>query len=182
MSNTVLKFSVEAGKDFFHLYDQTGKKGKKNKTGWGLDPNTSLSEVASAKVNIYPPKSETIVSTIDVFPYLPNEDCIGYEVVPADLSLGEFEPGIWKFGFEVTLHNGATLAEDCWIFYWWPLKCCIEKKKSKTSLLDASSDLALKVLELETLLEKAKDCACKGNKKCAQEISDYIWTKCGCCC
>jgi hypothetical protein len=182
MSNTVLKFSVEAGKDFFHLYDQTGKAGKKNKSGWGTSPNTPLSEVVSAKVNVYPPKSEEPVALLEVFPSLPNADCIGYEVIPEDLGFDSFEPGVWKFGFEVTLHSGVVLAEDCWVFYYQPLLCCIEKKKMKTSLLDASSKDAKKVLELEVLLEKAKDCACSGKKDCAQEISDYIWTSCGCCC
>ena len=182
MSNTVLKFSVEAGKDFFHLYDQTGKKGKKNKTGWGAAPNTSLPEVKSAVVKIYPPKSESHIAILDVFPYLPNNECIGYEVIAMDLGLDSFDPGIWRFSFEVTLHNEVVIAEDCWLFYYQPLECCIEKKKGKTLLLDASSKEALKVLELETLLEKAKDCACAGKRDCAQTISDYIWTKCGCCC
>lgn len=183
MSNTVLKFSVDAGKDFFHLHDQTGGKGKKNKTGWGSSPNTPLSDVVSAIVKIYPPKSEgEPIAIVDVYPYLPNKECIGYEVIPEDLGLESFDPGIWNFGLEVTLYNGVVLAEDCWIFYWQPLLCCIEKKKMKTSLLDASSPKAKKVLELEALLEKAKDCSCAGKRDCAQEISDYIWTNCGCCC
>lgn len=181
-TSTVLKFGVEAGKDFFHLYDQTGKKGSKNKTGWGSSPNTSLSEVKAAVVKIYPPKSVNYSTEVNVYPYIPNDECIGYELVPADLGLESFDPGIWKFVFEVLLHSGITLAEECWIFYYEPLKCCIEKKKANTSLLDASSDQALKVLELEELLCKARDCACKGNVDCAQKISDYIWTNCGCCC
>jgi len=180
MADTVLKFNVEAGKDFFHVYDRTGSYGKKNKGGWGL-PNNKTSDVKSAKVRIYLPGVETFME-VDVFPYLPNTDCIGMEIIPNDLNLDAFDPGVYKFEIVYELHNGLTLCETCYIFFWQPLACCIEKKKMQTDLNDASSPKALKVLELEALLKNAKACACGGRMECAQDISDYIWTNCGCCC
>lgn len=180
MADTVLRFNVEAGKDFFHVYDKTGSYGKKNKAGWG-SPNDKISDVTGAKVRIYLPGQDTFTE-IDVFPSLPNADCIGVEIIPNDLTLDSFDPGVYKFEYIITLYNGLTLAESCYIFFYQPLECCISKKKMKTDPLDASSDLAKKVLELETLLKNARWCACSGKMDCAQEISDYIWTNCGCCC
>lgn len=183
MADTVLKFNVEAGKDFFHVYDNTGSYGKKNKTGWGV-PNDKISEVTAAKVRIYLPKNKDTdtYSEVDVFPYIPNTDCVGFEIIPADIDLTEYPPGVYKFELIISLYNGLTLAQSCYIFFDQPLKCCIEKKKGATSLTDASSDESIKVLELEALLANANWCACSGNMDCAQNISDYIWTNCGCCC
>lgn len=181
MADTVIKLSVEAGKDFFHVYDRTGKYDKKNnKGGWG-SPNDKISDVKTAKVRVYLPKEETYTE-VDVHPYLPNVDCVGYEIVPADISLTEFPPGVYRFEIVYELHNGLTLAQSCYEFYYQPLECCISKKRMKTEPTDASSDLAKKVIELQALLENAKWCACSGKMDCAQEISDYIWTNCGCCC
>jgi hypothetical protein len=180
MADTVLKFNVEADKDFFHDYDRTGAYSKKNKGGWG-SPNHELSDVKSAKVRIYLPEATTFIE-VDVFPYLPNTKCVGMEIIPNDLNLDAFDPGVYKFEFINYLHNGLTLCETCYIFFWQPLECCISKKRMNTDLNDASSPEALKVLELEALLNNAKWCACGGKMDCAQEISDYIWTNCGCCC
>jgi hypothetical protein len=180
MSDTVLRFNVETGKDFFHVYDKTGKYSKKNKCGWG-SPNHDISEAKDAKVRVYLPGEEEFTE-VNVFPYLPNTDCIGMEIVPADLGLEEFPPGVYKFDYIVEFLEGIVLAQTCYTFHYFPLECCISKKKMETNLNDASSEKALKVLELEALLKNAKWCACSGKMDCAQDISDYIWTNCGCCC
>lgn len=181
MADTVLEFNVEAGKDFFHVYDRTGKYSKKkNKGGWG-SPNDKLSDVVSAKVNIYLPGIEAPME-VNVFPSLPNDECVGFQIVPDDLKLDAFDPGVYKFEYVLLLSNGLTLCETCYYFFYQPLECCISSKKMGTNLMDASSEEALKVLELEALLENAKWCACAGKIDCAQDISDFIWTNCGCCC
>ena len=97
MADTILEFNVEAGKDFFHVYDRTGSYGKKNKGGWG-SPNDKVSDVKSAKVRIYLPGSDDYIE-VDVFPNLPNTDCIGFEIIPNDLNLDAFDPGVYKFEF-----------------------------------------------------------------------------------
>jgi len=182
MANTVLQIKVEAGKDFFHFYDVTGQYDKKdNKSGWG-SPNDKVSDVVSSSVRIFIPGATEFSGEVSMTGYLPNPDCVGFELIPADVNLETFPPGVYRFEYIVNLQNGLTLAQSCYVFFWQPLKCCIEKKKMKTDLNDASSDLAKKVIELETLLENAKWCACAGRMDCAQEISDYIWTNCGCCC
>lgn len=181
MAETILNFNVEAGKDFFHVYDRTGKYDKKsNKGGWG-NPNNKLSEVKEAKVRLYFPQEETF-KEVDVFPYLPNTDCIGMEIIPEDFGMDLFDPGIYKFELLITLYSGVVLSDNCYIFFYQPLECCISKKKYKTNLNDASSEESKKVIELEALLDSAKYLACSGNMDGASEISDYIWINCGCCC
>ena len=180
MSDTTLKLKVEAGKDFFHVYDITGKYGKKNKGGWG-SPNDKVSDVKTAKVNVYLP-GESTYTEVSVTPYLPNNECIGIEIIPNDLSLDEFPPGIYRFDFIVDLYNGLTFSSNCYIFFWQPLDCCVSKKRNELSIDDVTSDKAKKVFELEQLLENVRWAACAGNLDGVKEISDYIWTNCGCCC
>jgi hypothetical protein len=180
MADTVVKFNVEAGKDFFHVYDNTGSYGKKNKTGWG-SPNDKISDVSGAEVRIYLPGENTYTG-VDVFPNLPNTDCVGLEIIPNDIGMGTFPPGVYRFEYVISLTNGLTLAESCYLFFDEPLKCCISKKRMATDLNDASSPEAKNVIELEALLRNAQWCACSGKMDCAQDISDYIWTNCGCCC
>ncbi len=178
MSGTFIKLKVESGKDFFHVYDRTGLFTKKNTSGWG--GKYKLSDVSKSTLNVYfPDKSMRL---LDVLSVLPNSECKGLEVLPADLGVGSYPPGIYRFELVVTLFNGQILSASCYIFFFEPLECCIKKKKMKTDLNDASSETAKKVLELEALLKNAKWCACKGNMDCAQKIADYIWTNCGCCC
>ena len=182
MANTQLEISVEVSeKDAFHVFEATGSYDKKkNPKGWG-GKNSNINHVTSSLISVLPPDS-TSPLFVDVYPSFPTDKCIGYEIIPADMGLSTFYPGIYQFHYSLTLSNGYILETSCTFFHSEPLECCIAKKKAQTDLKDASSDLAKKVIELEALLINAKHAACLGNMDCVKKITDYIWTQCGCCC
>lgn len=181
MAEVNLKFEVEAGKDFFHFYERTGIYDKKNNEhGWN-GPNSKIEQVSSAVIRIYLPKKEDYIEVV-VFPNLPRTDCVGMEIIPQDISMDSFPPGVYRFDYVVGFNNGHKISQSHFFFHIEPLCCCISKKRGKTSLLDASSENAKKVIELEALFDNAVWASCIGDMDGAQEISDLIWTKCGCCC
>lgn len=180
MAETKLKIKVDARKDKIYLFDKTGSYSSSNKDGWGL-PNTLISDVQTAVARVFLPKSEEYVS-INVMPSLPNTNGVGFEIIPSDLSIDSFPPGVYKIQYYITLVNGSILSQIAYLFYYSPLECCVSKKKLATDLDDVSSEKVKEVLELELLLENAIWAACSGDRNKAQEISDFIWTKCNCCC
>jgi hypothetical protein len=181
MAGTKLKINVKAGKDFMYFFDETGVYNRvENELGWGL-PNTRISDVLTAEFKVYLPKSETFAS-VNVFPSLPNTKCVGYEIIPSDIGLTSFVPGVYKFEYLITTTTGVVLTASMWFFYYQPLECCISNKKLKTSLGDVESPLVKEVLDLELLLEDSIWASCNGQLIKSQEISDLIWTKCNCCC
>jgi hypothetical protein len=172
MAEVNLKIKVEAGKDFFHFYDKTGSYDKhKNPHGWN-GPNRNISTVTNAVVRVYLPNGQETYTEVVVFPNLPRVDCVGMEIIPADISLE----------YVITFQDGYMIAESIYFFHSEPLCCCIQKKRGRTSLFDASSDEAKKVIELEVLTDNAQWAACIGDMETAQKITDMVWTKCGCCC
>ena len=181
MAEVNLKTKVEAGKNFFHFYDKTGSYDKnKNPNGWN-GPNNNISSVTGAVVRIYLPKQENYTEVV-VFPNLPRTDCVGIEIIPADISLDTFPPGVYRFEYVITFHDGKMIATSYYLFHIEPLCCCVEKRRQKTNLMDASSDAAKKYYEMAMLLDNVEWASCAGNLEKAQEICDLLWTKCGCCC
>jgi len=181
MAEVNLKIKVEAGKDFFHVFDKTGEYEKKNNEhGWN-GPNDKLATVSNCVIRIYLPKKDDYTEVV-VFPNLPRVDRVGFEIIPRDIFMESFPPGIYRFEYVVSFYDGRSIAESAFVFHTEPLCCCISKKKLKTNLFDPSSEEAQNVIIMETLLHNAMWASCAGDMESAQEICDLIWTKCGCCC
>jgi hypothetical protein len=181
MAEVNLKVKVEAGKNFFHFYDKTGSYDKnKNPNGWN-GPNNQISSVSNAVVRVYLPKQDNYTEVV-VFPNLPRTDCVGMEIIPEDISLDSFPPGVYRFEYVITFQNGYEIAESKYLFHIEPLCCCVEKRRAKTDLKNPSSDLTKKYMEMAMLLDNVQYAACAGRMDEAQEICDSLWTKCGCCC
>lgn len=177
-----LKLRVEENCDSLYIFDVTGKYNKKcNTGGWG-NPNEKLCNVKSAKIVIYPPKQEAGIE-IDVFPYLPNNDECGYEVLPADLGMENFQSGIWRFDFRITYGNDNTLIFSSRTnFLKYNLECCLAKKMVDADLSNYESEEVSKINNLYLLLESAEANHCKGSDIKAQEIIDTLNAKCNCKC
>lgn len=181
MAETKLSLGVKAEKDFMYFFDETGKyNSQNNKTGWGL-PNNRIADVTIAVIRVFLPKSETYIA-VNVFPSLPNTDNVGFEIIPSDIGLDSFPPGVYKFQYVITMTDSTVLIRTIYFFYYQPLECCINKKVSKLNLTDVDSVSAEKAYELQLLLENAIWALCSGQLEKSQEISDYIWSQCGCCC
>lgn len=180
MANTQIKIKVESASNSFKLFDVTGSFSSLNPNGWGL-PNDVIASAQGAVLRITFPNTTAPKPDISVFPDLPNVTNVGFEVVPTDLGLESFPPGIYKFEYRVVFAD-KTLSQVSYVFHYEPLECCISKKKIKLSLTDASSDESRNVQEMEMLLENAIWAACSGDMDSAIEITELIWTRCGCCC
>jgi hypothetical protein len=180
MANTQIKIKVESASNSFKLFDVTGSYSSLNPNGWGL-PNDVIASAQGAVIRVTLPNSLTAQPDVSVFPDLPNVTNVGFEILPADLGLEDFPPGIYKFEYRVRFAD-KTLSQSAYFFHYEPLECCISKKKGKLSLTDASSDESRNVQEMEMLLENAIWAACSGDIDSAKEITELIWTRCGCCC
>jgi hypothetical protein len=181
MAEAILKLKVDAGKDELYVYDNTGKYSTQNQGGWG-NPNTLISDVVSAEIRVYLPKSESYTS-IDVYPSLPSDVGLGFEIDASDLGLSSLDPGIYKLQYIVTTNTSVVIESNVFkFFHYLPIECCISSKKLVLQPTDATSDMVNSVLEMELLLENAIWSACAGDDVTAEEISDSLWLKCSCCC
>lgn len=177
---TQVKIKVEAESDYIYVFDKTGVYSSQNQTGWGL-PNTVISAVTSAVLDVYLPGTNSNPATVNVFPNLPNTNEVGYEISAETLNLESLPAGIYRIDYRLQATGGVVLSESVLFYHYRSLECCITAKKRKLSITDATSDKALEVLELETLLENSIWAACSGDYESATEISEYISAKCECC-
>jgi len=179
-----LELDIVAGKSSIYVFDNTGKyKVKKNECGWG-SPNFRVSDISRAEVTFYIPCVDDPV-VIDVYPSMPNDQCIGFEVLAEDLGLEEITSGLWKVEYrayytpsdapEQTLSASVCkLLDDV-------VRCCIDSRKKNINVYDVSSEENKKTLELDHLLETARWAACKGDIDGAQKIMKYLNLQCDCC-
>lgn len=174
----VVKFKVEADRDYLNIFDTTGVYSSTNQGGWGL-PNTLLSAITSANVHVYFP-GQTVPQSKSVSPVLPNTDNIGFQLEPSMFGQEKFAPGIYRIDLIYTTST-ATISTSVTFYHYRPLECCITNKKGKLSPMDATSEKAMEVLELEALLENSIWASCSGDIHTASEIAEYIEAKCKCC-
>lgn len=178
------KIRVEENKDSIYLFDVTGKFSEKcNKTGWG-SPNSRITSATSAKIHVYAPK-QTVPVILDVYPDFPNEDNVGYEILPADIAQTKIVSGIWRFDYFVTVatSDGETfLAASCQMLFTKDVKCCTDKSTIEVNTENYNDPEVLKSNARQLLLKSAADNACLGNRKEAQKIIDHLYTKCKCKC
>lgn len=179
----VLQLVVEADKGALYVFDKTGKYKKKvNEGGWGI-PNFQVSDITKAELTVYPPESEEPI-VIDVYPHLPNDEGVGFEILAQEFGLDQIKSGVWKS--ELRLYhspgqpNEEVLCVTSYDFFDDVIKCCIESKKKTVDETDPSSKESRHIVELETLLWNANNAACKGDIEKAQRLAKLIELQCKC--
>lgn len=179
-----LKIRVEENKDSIYLFDMTGKHTEKcNETGWG-SPNPRITTATSAKIHVYAPK-ETVPVILDVYPDFPNEENVGYEILPADIAQTKLMSGIWRFDYFVTIATpqGETLlSASCQMLFTKDVKCCTDKSTMEVTVDNYNDPEVVKSNSRQLLFQSALDNACLGNTKEAQKIIDHLYVKCKCKC
>ncbi|PHS05090.1 MAG: hypothetical protein COA88_12780 [Kordia sp.] len=179
-----LRFNIESDKTTIHIFDTTGKYKKNcNEDGWGT-PNFRVTDISKAELEVFPPEADTPI-IIDLYPSLPNDNGIGFEILAQDLGLDEITSGVWKFTY-LTYHcpgeeGEQIISSTCYMLLDDVIECCIENRKTQADVSDVSSPASQKTVELETLLENARWAACKGDRDAAQKIAKYISLQCKCC-
>ena len=178
-----LCFTANADKTAIYVVDRTGKfKKKQNEGGFG-DPNLRLSDVTRAEMSVtLPDSAEPII--IDVYPSLPNDRGIGFEILAQDLGLEEIPSGVTRLEYSIFHNEGGEEIKTCVVCYAYfdsVIACCIDDLKKRTDGFDASSEANKKIAELETLFENANWSARHGNLEAAQRIAKLISLQCKCC-
>jgi hypothetical protein len=179
-----LQLDIKADQDFIYVFDATGEfKKKQNECGWG-SPNLRVTDITKAEITVFIPcVTEPVV--IDVYPSLPNDSCIGFEIAPADLGLQNIPSGVWKFEYRAFLRPGTETEEvfvvTCYQFFTAAIRCCIDSRKPDFDIVNIDSEANKKTIELEAVLEIAEWAACKGDLDSAQEMAKYLTLQCECC-
>lgn len=178
-----LCISVKADKTAIYVFDKTGKYQKKvNEGGYG-DPNIRLSDVTRAEIRVFLPESEEPI-VIDVYPSLPSDEGIGFEILAQELGLEEITSGIWKIEYWIFYNQGGeelSFCTSCYTFFDTLIACCIDDMKKQSDVSDPSSEANKKIAELETLFDNATWAAAHGDLETAQRIAKHISLQCKCC-
>lgn len=179
----VFKIEVEGDSSAFYVFDVTGKYSTTtNPTGWGL-PNKETSEVLTAVFSAWCPTQDPLVDppyTFDVYPYLPNDEKKGREVLAIDLGLTDIESGVWNFKVELTTAT-ETIEATYQCYFDEKVRCCIEKGKLKIEPCTLDSKCTKKAMELEVLADNAQWAYCAGDIETANKTAKYIQLQCDCC-
>lgn len=179
----VFKIKVEGDISAFYVFDVTGKYSTASKpNGWGL-PNKQTTDVLTAVFSAWAPRLDPSVDlpvTFDVYPYLPNDENKGREVLALDLGLADIESGVWNF--KVTLTTATeTIEAEYQCYFDEKIRCCIAKGKLKIEPCTLDSHCTQKAMELEVLADNAAWNFCNGDIDTANNLAKYIQLQCECC-
>lgn len=175
------RINVEFGLDTLVIYDTTCKYDSCSNTGGFGSPNEEVADATDALVEITIPDVVTPV-VIDVYPYLPNNTGLGFEVDLDDLGVTEIVPGEWHFKYKVSFDGGATFKEkECWFLNTCPIDRCLAQRVLKTDTCE-SSDYDNLTFKLRNLLQGAKEIHCTGDYSKAHKIAVYVYKTCNCDC
>jgi len=125
----VLRFNIEFGKESLVVYDTACIYDScSNETGYGT-PNFPASAATAATLTVTIPGVVTPV-VINVFPTLPNETGIGYEITYAMLGISEAPVGEWDFTYTVNFPSGP-ITKSCMFLNTCAVDCCIAERVKK---------------------------------------------------
>ena len=176
--------NVEGDVNALYIFDNTGKySNPSNLTGWGI-PNLELSDIQTSVLSIWQPNLDPATDLsidIDVFPYIPNDEGKGFEILASDMGLEDIESGVWNFKLISTPLVGDAVETEFVAYTDGKIRCCIATGKIKITPCNIDSDCAKKAVELETLMDNANWAACEGDYVTAQSLATYINLQCECC-
>ena len=125
----VLRFNIEYGKDSLVVYDTACIYDScSNETGYGA-PNFAASAATSATLTITIPGVVTPV-IVNVYPTLPNETGVGFEITYASLGILDAPVGEWDFEYTVTF-PGSKLTKSCMFLNTCAVDCCLAERIKK---------------------------------------------------
>lgn len=174
------RINVEFGKTSLVVYDTTCKYDScENEGGYG-SPNETVSSATSATVEITIPGVTTPV-VIDVFPYLPNDTGVGFEIDYADLNISSIPPGEWKVKYTVGFPGSVFYEKQCWFLNTCPIDCCLAERVKKIDI-KCGGEYDEETYRLINLLEGAKCLHAKCDYEKAHKVALYVNTVCDCGC
>lgn len=174
------RINAQFGKSSLVVYDTTCSYDScENETGYGV-PNEKVSDAISATVEITVPGIATPV-VVDVFPYLPNDTGVGYEIFYDDLNISSIPPGEWKIKYTVGFPNSISYIKECWFLNTCPIDCCLAERV-KAIDIKCGGEYDAETFRLISLLEGAKCNHSKCDYEKAHKMALYIYNTCNCGC
>ena len=180
-----LKIDAEEQKNSFILEDCTGRYRFDNLTGWG-SPNPEPKKITSSTLFITPPGRTSGPLSVDLTGNFPNEDFLGYEILPYmtgstnnKLISGKYILRLEIVGIDRKGNEYSTSAQVDKVFI-NDVTCCLDllqKKINKDALKDRKQQL---ILGLMNLLESANYSIKHELTDQASEIVELLKSQCQC--
>ncbi len=168
------------GKSSVVVYDTTCVYDlETNDTGYGA-PNEEAGDATSATVEFTIPGVEDPV-VIDVYPYLPNDTGVGYEIFFDDLNINTIPPGEWKLKYTITFPGDVSYVTECWFLNTCPIDCCLAERV-KAIDVKCGGDYDAETFRLISLLDGAKANHANCDYEKAHKMALYINKFCNCGC
>lgn len=179
-----LRLSISAleQKESFIVTDCTGKYSFDNHHGFGQQNNIDYSNISTSTLEIITPKKDLF--SIDVTDNFPNEDGIGYEVLPSALSMKEVESGEYNIKLLITGTDkkGSSFTKTAVhkAFFTRSVSCCADKLISRN--IGTEDPLKKKEMqELNNLINSMNASIECENFNDAVKIIDLLKEQCACC-
>ena len=180
-----LRLSISAleQKNSFIVTDCTGKYSNSNQYGFGIPNNITIDSIETSTLEIITPKKD--VFTIEIQPGdFPNEEGIGYEVIPQMLSMQEIESGEYNIKLLITGTDkkGVSFTKTAVhkSFFTNSVSCCVDKMISK-NIGTENKEKKKEMYELNNLINSMNDSICCEKFYNATKIVDLLKEKCSCC-
>lgn len=174
------RINVEFGKTSLVVYDTTCKYDAcANTTGHGA-PNESISSAISATVEIAIPGITTPV-IIDVYPYLPNSNGVGFEIDYVDLNINSIPPGEWNVKYTINYPGNISYTKGCWFLNTCPIDCCLAERVKKIDV-KCGGEYDAETFRLISLLNGAIQNHCSCDYEKAHKLALYVYNRCECGC
>lgn len=179
------KIEASEQRNSFIVYDCTGIYKYDNLGGWGA-PNEKIADVISSVLEITSPSNPNPY-TIDVFPYFPNLQNGGIEILPSQVGQAnnEIESGEWIIKWTIQVKNRLGETNTYTSYYsavfTHVVTCCIDKRVREVKVNGYKDVKQQIILELSNLLESVKNDIEHGFNKSANNIIKYLKEQCNCC-
>jgi hypothetical protein len=181
------KISAIEEKDSFIIYDCTGNNSQKNPGGFG-PPNPEIKQITDSYFLITPPQF-TQPFKIDVTGDFPNEEGLGYEILPFMVGQtgNQIYSGEWKIKAVIsgTDKKGKKFTKTavCNKIFTKQVECCVDKLMPIVNKNAFKDEKQKRAIELHNLLENvlwAIEHDCGVTSEITQTIA-YLQAQCVCC-
>ncbi len=177
-----LSISATEEKNSFIVHDCTGKYSGKNQGGFGI-PNIRVQDIETSTLEIETPKKVLIPITIPAGDF-PNEEGIGYEILPYMISMTEIESGEYNLKLVITGTDKSgkkfTKTAVTKVVFTRTVSCCVDKMISR-NIGTENVDKKKEMLELNNLINSMNEAIRCENYTAANKAINYLKEKCACC-
>lgn len=169
-------------KDSFIVTNCTGKYSGNNQGGFGI-PNIQIDNIETSTIEIKTPKGDVFSLIIPVGDF-PNEEGIGYEILPYMIGMQEIESGEYNLKLVITGTDKKGKKFNKFavfkVIFTKSVTCCVDKMLSKnigTENLEKKKEM----VELNNLINSMHESIRCEKYSISTKIIDLLKERCSCC-